>query len=331
MSHARQGLKFKPLKPSDLKRMFNWFKVPEINQWYAQGKAWSLADIEAKYKPRLIDQENIPSFIINLDSKKIGFIQYYLLSKTTMPEGLGYDEAMRLNVDMRTSVGMDLFIGEESLIGLGLGKVIIHDFIKNIIPKKYTTIFIDPTKSNIRAVKAYEKIGFKKCPYQGNEEICLMLIERDDLDIKVVNNPNSSQYNKCFTGCIILSKNKQILLQKRPEYWHPYPGYITTFGGRIEKEETPSQAIVRELYEELGAKVSPEELVYLGAITEPCTGHTELIYEYFWHDNHNLITGCYEGIAIYFDNIEKILNQPKVMDDVEWLLNECQKRKLLPN
>ncbi|HHS2948521.1 TPA: GNAT family N-acetyltransferase [Legionella pneumophila] len=331
MISQRQSLEFKPLELDDLKLIFNWFKVPEIKKWYAQGKEWSLSDIEAKYKPRLIDQEVVPSFIINLDSKNIGFIQYYPLSKTTMPEGLSYDEAVRLNVDMRNSVGIDLFIGEESLIGIGLGKVIIRDFIKNILPKNYTRIFIDPTKSNARAVKAYKKVGFKEYSHQGNEKICLMLAERDDLSIRVVNKPNSSQYNKCFTGCIILSNDKRILLQKRPQHWHPYPEYITTFGGRIEKEETPTQAIVRELYEELGAKIPPEELVELEAITEPCTGHTELVYEYFWYDKNNLITGCYEGIAMYFDNIEKILSQQKIMDDIEWLINECRKRKLLPN
>src|SRR5580704_17220264 len=62
------NLKFKYLELDDLKLIFHWFKVPEINQWYAQGKEWSLADIEAEYKPRLTDKEVVPSFIVNLDS-----------------------------------------------------------------------------------------------------------------------------------------------------------------------------------------------------------------------------------------------------------------------
>lgn len=331
MIYTNNKIKFKPLEINDLKLIYNWFKVPEINQWYAQGKDWSMADVEAKYKPRLIGKEVVSSFIIELNSKDIGFIQYYPLSKTNMPEGLSFKDAPQQKVDINTSVGIDLFIGEESLIGFGLGKTIIRDFIKTVIPKNYVTIFIDPTQSNVRAVKAYKKVGFKEYPHQANDEICLMAVERDDLDIKVIDNPVIDDYAACFTGCIILSHDIRILLQKRPDNWQSRPGYLTTFGGRIEKGETPAQAIVRELYEELGAQVPLNELIELGAVTEPCTGHTELVFEYFWHDKGNLITGCYEGIPAYFKDQEAVLNEAKKMDDIEWILAECLKRNLITN
>ena len=331
MIYRNKKIKFKPLEIDDLKLIYNWFKVPEINQWYAQGKDWSMADIEAKYKPRLIGKEVVPSFIIELDSNEIGFIQYYPLSKTNMPEGLSFKDALQQKVDINTSVGIDLFIGDQPLIGHGLGKTIIRNFIKTVIPKNYITIFIDPSHSNVRAVKAYKKVGFKECPHQGNDNIWLMAVERDDLDIKVIDNPAMGQYDVCFTGCIILSHDKRILLQKRPDDWQTRPGYLTTFGGRIEKGETPAQAIVRELYEELGAQVSLNELIELGAVTEPCTGHTELVFEYFWHDKGNLITGCYEGIPAYFKDLGAVLNEPKKMDDIEWILAECRKRNLITN
>lgn len=40
-----------------------------------------------------------------------------------------------------------------------------------------------------------------------------------------------------------------------------YPGYWALFGGTVDQEETPLQAIHRELYEELGLKVSESSLV----------------------------------------------------------------------
>lgn len=331
MIYTNNKIKFKPLEINDLKLIYNWFKVPESNKWYAQGKDWSMADIEAKYKPRLIGQEVVPSFIIELDSKDIGFIQYYPLSKVSMPEGLSFEDALQKKVDMNISVGIDLFIAEESLIGKGLAKTIIRDFIKTVIPKNYITIFIDPTHSNVRAVKAYKKVGFKEYPHQGNDKICLMALERDDLDIKVIDNPVIEEYVACFTGCIILSHDKRILLQKRPDDWQTRPRYLTTFGGRIEKGETPAQVIVRELHEELGAQIPQNELIELGAVTELCTGHTELVFEYFWHDKGNLITGCYEGIPAYFKDQEAVLNEPKKMDDIEWILEECRTRNLITN
>jgi 8-oxo-dGTP pyrophosphatase MutT (NUDIX family) len=63
-----------------------------------------------------------------------------------------------------------------------------------------------------------------------------------------------------------------------------YPDYLCEFGGQIEQGEQPIQAIIRELKEELGALVQENELVSLGALTEAMSGHTELVYVYFWHD-----------------------------------------------
>jgi 8-oxo-dGTP diphosphatase len=129
-----------------------------------------------------------------------------------------------------------------------------------------------------------------------------------------------------YVGCMILSKDRKILLQQRGNNWQKHPGYLSEFGGRIEENETPMEALVRELQEELGAKVNPDEVVSLGEITEAIANHAELIYVYFWHDKHGSIIGCYEGEAKYFDNVKSVLEHPRIMDSVRWLLEECEKR-----
>lgn len=61
------------------------------------------------------------------------------------------------------------------------------------------------------------------------------------------------------SACIILNKNNEIFLQKKTqEYVHP--GVWTLFGGHIEENETPEQAMVRELNEELGIKFNLEKI-----------------------------------------------------------------------
>jgi 8-oxo-dGTP diphosphatase len=72
-------------------------------------------------------------------------------------------------------------------------------------------------------------------------------------------------------------------------------------------------------------------VVSLGAVTEAITGHSELIHVYFWHDKEGTITGCYEGEVRYFDSVQEVLTQPKVIDDTRWALNECLARGLLIN
>lgn len=150
-------------------------------------------------------------------------------------------------------------------------------------------------------------------------------------NIKLVNlaqiNPAAFLYRG--VGCIVLTKDNKILLQQRGRDWQRFPNCLATFGGQIESDETPIQALIRELHEELGAQVKALDIVALGAITEAVTQHRELIYIYFWHDKFNTITGCYEGEARYYDDIPAVLSHPQIMDDVLWALNECRVRGLL--
>ena len=50
---------------------------------------------------------------------------------------------------------------------------------------------------------------------------------------------------------LLYDEEKRILLQHREENIKRLPGYWAFFGGRIEKGETPEQALVREVKEEL--------------------------------------------------------------------------------
>ena len=132
-----------------------------------------------------------------------------------------------------------------------------------------------------------------------------------------------------YTGCIILTHDHRILLQLRDGGFKKFAHCISAFGGRIEEGETPEQTISRELNEELGARVVTSELIFISAYTEEVTQFTDVIYGYFWYDKHNTITGCFEGSPLFCPSAQEALKQPGLMDDVRWLLEQCQKRKLL--
>lgn len=138
---------------------------------------------------------------------------------------------------------------------------------------------------------------------------------------------DASQYDKRYVGCVVLTRDNKILLQQRGDGWSRYPGYLAEFGGHIEEGETPDEALVRELKEELGAVVEVSTAIKIGAITENLTHHSELIYVYFWHDMHASITGCYEGECMYYDNVDQALHHPKIMPSVRWLLSYCREKK----
>lgn len=145
---------------------------------------------------------------------------------------------------------------------------------------------------------------------------------------------NASEINSCsypnqYVGCLVLTKDSRLVLQKRGEDWMNYPDYLCEFGGRIEKEEQPVQAIIRELKEELGAEVHPSELISIGIITETMPNHTDLIHTFFWQDTNGTITGCYEGEIRFFNDSTDIIKEAKITDGLRWLVAECQKRRLI--
>ena len=135
-------------------------------------------------------------------------------------------------------------------------------------------------------------------------------MDKSNQRIKIldVSKLNESDFNKRFVGCIVLSKDNKIVLQQRGDTWTNAPGFLSEFGGRIEADEKPMAALVRELNEELGAVVDVGEVTSLGVITEAITNYTELIYVYFWHDKNGTITGCYEGDAIYYASINDVFH-----------------------
>jgi 8-oxo-dGTP diphosphatase len=149
----------------------------------------------------------------------------------------------------------------------------------------------------------------------------IRLIDLTKIDVK--------SYTFRGVDSIILTQNNKIILQKRGNDWQRFGGYLSSFGGQIELGETPIQALIRELNEELGADVEEKDVINLGVVTEATTNHGELIYVHFWHDRHGTITGCYEGEIAYFDNVREIMQQPKVMDDTLWALNVCLAKGLL--
>jgi len=59
---------------------------------------------------------------------------------------------------------------------------------------------------------------------------------------------------KCnrFVGIILVNSDGKVLLQLRCKHDFLYPNYWTLPGGKVEEDESPELAIVREVKEELG-------------------------------------------------------------------------------
>ena len=57
-------------------------------------------------------------------------------------------------------ITLDIFVGDTEFLGKGLASVVIRDFLLSQF-SDISEVFIDPEKSNHRAIHVYQKTGFR--------------------------------------------------------------------------------------------------------------------------------------------------------------------------
>lgn len=149
----RYNITFKPLEEKDMRLFFTWVKKPHIAQWW---KSDTYEKFFEKYHPKMASQNFVFPFIMYINEKPIGYIQYYLADKV--------DNGWWMKTHGQAgTIGMDIIIGETDYIGKGFGPMLIKKFIEKIYQEtKASKIIIDPSVNNIAAIRCYEKIGFKR-------------------------------------------------------------------------------------------------------------------------------------------------------------------------
>ncbi len=122
--------------------MLKWLSKDHVKQWWDDGDD-TLEKVVSHYGGESGDVVRFILFERDEDGEKpIGYFQYYFA-----PDG---------------SIGIDQFIGEEDRINKGVGEKAIRMFIELIMERhKPTRIILDPSPDNKRAIRCYEKLGFK--------------------------------------------------------------------------------------------------------------------------------------------------------------------------
>ncbi len=123
-----------------------------------------------------IDADDIGQFIVYHEDKPSCYISW---------SDVATDPIRKETYPERT-YGIDLFIADLGYIGKGYGPELIKQFIKQIImPMKPTKIIVDPEITNLQAIRAYEKVGFKKTQVgqatDGTKMVTAQLMELDPL------------------------------------------------------------------------------------------------------------------------------------------------------
>jgi aminoglycoside 6'-N-acetyltransferase Ib len=146
-------LSFRPLTLADLPTLHDWLSRPHVAEWWDQRS--SLQEIEEDYAPIVTGpQSGDHAYIVLADGAPIGFIQSYV----AMGSGDGWwpderDPGVR---------GIDQFLAHPQQLGQGLGTAMVRAFVEKLFgDPAVTRIQTDPSPENRRAIRCYEKAGFR--------------------------------------------------------------------------------------------------------------------------------------------------------------------------
>jgi len=158
--------KFKPLAADDFPLLLIWLSKEHVKEWWNDGDD-TLEKVALHYGE---DDDTARFVLLETDEEKekpIGYFQYY------------FDEI--------GSIGIDQFIGEEDYMNRGVGERAIKMFVEMIARQhRPTQIILDPSPENKRAVRCYEKVGFKHYQTTQNSDGSLPYMMR--LEISPIEN-----------------------------------------------------------------------------------------------------------------------------------------------
>ena len=145
---------FRPLAFSDIPLMHQWFNAPHVQKFYSL-RQWSEDEVLEKLKPYITGEKPVSGFIALLDEKPIGYIQQVKISDYPWPNQNLPEEIVQ------NAAGVDIFIGDQSMVGIGIGVKIMWAFIENKIWPQFEYCIVDPDINNNAAIRCYEKLQFK--------------------------------------------------------------------------------------------------------------------------------------------------------------------------
>ncbi len=145
--------------------MVRWLREPEVARWYWDSNRKTEEELTAKWEQRTTKGDGVTDrYVIVVNGQDIGEIQVGDVSD--------YPEAAA-QINIPNSASVDLLIGEPDWRNRGIGTAVIRSFIREYVFTRpgIETCIIDPEPENLRAIRSYEKVGFRYVrTFHSNED-----------------------------------------------------------------------------------------------------------------------------------------------------------------
>jgi aminoglycoside 6'-N-acetyltransferase len=156
IQHGQYAIRLMHDLLDDYTILAQWLTDPIVLEYYeGRDNPFPLERVYQKYAPRVQRlHSTVPCFMLDRD-KPIGYLQFSPLSPADCAA-----------FDLPTTAcafGMDLFIGESSRWNRGLGTTYVQlatHYLVEVCAASYITL--DPRVDNLRAIRCYEKCGFRR-------------------------------------------------------------------------------------------------------------------------------------------------------------------------
>ena len=148
-------ISFQKLELNDLPLMQKWLNESHVHEWYDKNEKNTLEEIIKRYGPKISGEKPSDEYLVLYEKEPVVFIQTYKVNDwPEFADYVGYDDH---------AASVDLFIGDISFMGKGFGSMMLNKFLKDVVfvNPDITTCIIGPEPNNKRAIRAYEKAGFR--------------------------------------------------------------------------------------------------------------------------------------------------------------------------
>jgi len=166
-SERRHRYGFRPVTEEDFPVLAAWLAEPHVARW------WDEAEVELAQIREHMESISVEPLIVEFDGRPIGYMQSY---DPHLEDGHPYQD------QPFGTLGIDISIARPELLGIGHGSAIVRQFADELFAEGAPRIIIDPDPGNQRAIRAYEKAGFKRIGERTSQYGHVILMARDAAD-----------------------------------------------------------------------------------------------------------------------------------------------------
>ena len=160
----------------DMSLLLEWLTTPAVVELaYGEGVPWDMEKVKTEFGEEAEGNSAVTHCLIVYEREEIGYIQFYPIEEDSyvFNENVPYAKFVG-------GYGVDLFIGEPSLWGKGVGAKLVSAMSEYLMSTyNAKVVCADPEENNKRSIKCWTKAGFSPmgeiCNYDDYDKTSIFM------------------------------------------------------------------------------------------------------------------------------------------------------------